>query len=196
MVRRGLMAMLATYADMEVVGEARGGEQAAALAVRLNPDVVLMDLVMPGMDGVEATRRLRASRPDAQVIALTSFKERELVEGVIKAGAIGYLLKDISGDELAAAIRAAAARRPTLAPEAAQALMQAARQPEAADYDLTRSEREVLGWIVKGLSKKEIALRLVVCESTVKYHASNILSKLGVSSRAEVISRALRENLA
>ena len=125
MVRRGLAAFLKVQTDLELVGEANGGEEAVRLCGQLHPDVVLMDLVMPRMDGAEATRAIRERCPEIQVIALTSFKEKELVEGALQAGAIGYLLKNISSDELADAIRAAHAGRPTLAPEAAQVLIQA-----------------------------------------------------------------------
>jgi len=142
-VRSGLSTFLMTCDDMELVGEASSGEQALRLCPRVEPDVVLMDLVMPGMDGATATRKIREQCPDIQVIALTSFKEQELVQGALQAGAIGYLLKDVSADELANAIRAAYAGKPTLAPEAAQALIQAARLPaDRVGFDLTEREKE------------------------------------------------------
>ena len=194
-VRSGLGAFLLVYDDLELVGEASGGEEAVRLCEKVQPDVVLMDLVMPGMDGAAATHAIRERCPHVQVIALTSFKEKELVQGALEAGAIGYLLKNVSADELAGAIRAAHAGRPTLAPEAAQALIQAAAQPPAPGYDLTPRELEVLSLMVEGLSNPDIAERLVVSRSTVKFHVSSILSKMGVESRTEAVAQALKHDL-
>ncbi len=194
-VRSGLSAFLLAYDDLELVAEAGSGPEAVRLAERTKPDVVLMDLVMPGMDGAATTRAVREVCPSAQVIALTSFKEQDLVQGALAAGAIGYLLKNLSADELAAAIRSARAGRPTLAPEAAQALIHAATHPPEPGSDLTEREREVLALMVKGLNNVEIADRLVVSRSTVKVHVSNILSKLGVSSRTEAVALAVEHKL-
>ncbi len=194
-VRSGLGAFLLVYDDLVLVGEAGSGKEAIEKCGVLKPDVILMDLVMPGMDGAQATQAIREQYPDVQVIALTSFKEEELVKNVLQAGAIGYLLKNVSADELADAIRAAHAGRPTLAPEAAQALIQATRRPLEPGFDLTERELEVLGLLVDGLSNPDIAEKLVVSRSTVKFHVSSILSKLGVSSRTEAVSLALKQKL-
>ena len=195
-VRSGLATFLMTCDDMELVGEAESGEQALARCPLLKPDVVLMDLVMPGMDGATATRRLREVCPDVQVIVLTSFKEQELVQGALQAGAIGYLLKDVTAAELASAIRAASMGKPTLAPEAAQALIQATRYPaEKVGFDLTEREREVLALMVEGLNNNQIAQRLVVSPSTAKFHVSSVLSKLGATTRTEAVAIALQNKL-
>ena len=194
-VRSGLSAFLMVFDDLEFVGEAGSGEEAVRMCDEAKPDVVLMDLVMPGMDGAQATKAIREKRPDIQVIALTSFKEQELVQGALEAGAIGYLLKNVDADELAGAIRAAHAGRPTLAPEAAQALIQASKRPAERRYDLTEREGEVLELMVEGLTNPEIAARLVVSKSTVKFHVSSILSKLGASGRTEAVAMALQKEL-
>jgi NarL family two-component system response regulator LiaR len=195
-VRSGLSTFLMTNDDMELVAEVASGEKAINLCVEASPDVILMDLVMPGMDGATATRKIREKCPEIQVIALTSFKDKDLVQGALQAGAIGYLLKDVSADELANAIRAAFAGKPTLAPEATEALIQATRHPaEKIGFDLTDREREVLALMVEGLNNNQIADRLVVSSSTAKFHVSSILSKLGAASRTEAVSIALQNNL-
>jgi NarL family two-component system response regulator LiaR len=195
MVRRGLATFLMVYDDLELVGEAADGKTALRLCGQATPDVVLMDMVMPGMDGVTATRAMRQHYPGVQVIALTSFKEEELVQNALQAGAIGYLLKDVSADELAQAIRAAHAGRVTLSPEAAQALAYAATHTLPPGHDLTERERDVLALLVEGLSNTQIADRLVVSPSTIKSHVSHILAKLGVASRTEAAALAIRHRL-
>jgi NarL family two-component system response regulator LiaR len=195
MVRRGLGAFLKVHADLELVGEATDGPEALRVCDQVKPDVILMDLVMPAMGGPATTKAIRDKCPHVQVIALTSFQEKELVREALEAGAISYLLKNVSADELAQAIRAAYAGRSTLAPEALQVLVQSANEPMAPQYDLTPREQEVLALLVEGLSNPQIAERLVVTRSTAKAHVSNILSKLGVSNRAEAIRVALEERL-
>jgi two-component system, NarL family, response regulator LiaR len=195
MVRRGLATFLKVFDDLELAGEADSGQAALELCAKLQPDVVLMDMVMPDMDGAAATRLIRKQSPSIQVLALTSFKEETLVQSALQAGAIGYLLKDVSADDLAQAIRAAHAGRSTLSPEAAQALVHATSQPPAPGFDLTERERAVLALMVEGLNNTQIAGRLTVSPSTVKSHVSNILSKLGVASRTEAVTLALRNGL-
>ena len=195
MVRRGLATILKVFDDLELAGEAANGEDAIQLCTQVLPDVVLMDMVMPDMDGVTATRAIRQQFPALQVIALTSFKDRGLVQEALHAGAIGYLLKDVSADALAQAIRAAHAGRATLSPEAAQALVQAATQPPTPGHDLTERERDVLILMVEGLNNTQIADRLVVSPSTIKSHVSHVLAKLGVASRTEAAALAVRHGL-
>jgi NarL family two-component system response regulator LiaR len=195
MVRRGLAAYLVNERDIELVGEARDGREAVDICEQVQPDVILMDLVMPELGGAAATRIIRERWPQVQVIALTSFQERDLVQDALQAGAISYLLKNVSGADLAEAVRAAHAGRSTLAPEAIQALIQPAEPDSIPDYDLTPREREVLDLLVKGLTNPEIANRLVISRSTVKVHVSSILSKLGVSNRAEAIAMAIEHRL-
>jgi NarL family two-component system response regulator LiaR len=196
-VRSGLAAFLSIYDDLALVGEANDGAKAVNLCGQLRPDVVLMDLVMPNMDGAEATLAIRKHYPQIQVVALTSFKEDDLVKRVLEAGAIGYLLKNVSADELADAIRAAYAGRPTLSPEATQVLIRQARQSAFTQpgFDLTEREREVLVLMVEGLNNSEIADRLIISRSTVKFHVSNVLSKLQVASRMEAIGYAIKHKL-
>ena len=196
MVRRGLATFLTVFDDLQMVGEAESGKAAIQLCAQVLPDVILMDMVMPEMDGASATRAIRQQFPQVQVIALTSFKEGELIKNALEAGAIGYLLKDVSADELARAIRAAHAGRATLSPEVAQSLVETANQPPVPGLDLTEREREVLGLMIEGLNNTQIAGRLTVSPSTIKSHVSNILSKLGVASRTEAVTLALRHRIA
>lgn len=194
-VRSGLADFLLAFDDLELAGEAANGEDAVQICVREQPHVVLMDLVMEGMDGAEATKAIRQSCPDTHVIALTSFKDEDLVQRAIEAGAIGYLLKSVSARELAEAIRAAYKGRPTLAPEAAQALIHATTKPPELGHDLTPREREVLALMVDGLTNPEIAERLMISRSTVKHHVRGVLSKLGTSSRTEAVALAVKRGL-
>jgi NarL family two-component system response regulator LiaR len=195
MVRRGLATFLKAFDDLELAGEAADGDEAVRRCAEAQPDVVLMDLMMPGLDGVAATRVIRERFPTVRVLALTSFRDEGLVQRALQAGAIGYLLKNVSADDLASAIRAAHAGRPTLAPEATQALVQAAAHPPVPGQDLTPREREVLALMVQGLSNTAIAARLVVSPSTAKAHVSSILSKLGVTSRTEAVALAMQHHL-
>jgi len=194
-VRSGLSTVLSVNDDLKLVGEAGDGAEAIRLCESLQPDVVLMDLVMPEMDGVTATRIIKQSWPQIQVIALTSFKEKEYVEGAIKAGAGGYLLKNISAEELVNAVRRAVAGQPSLSPEAAQVLIQRVNEPEKPGHDLTDREKEVLTLMVKGLNNNEIAERLIISQSTAKFHVSNVLSKLGVAGRTEAVAIAVKYHL-
>ena len=184
-----------TFDDIELVAEADSGEEALRLCDKSQPDVILMDMVMPGMDGATATQAIRERYPQVQVIALTSFKEEDLVQRALQAGAISYLLKDTSDEKLGEAIRSAYAGHPTLAPEAAEALVHATTHPHKLGYDLTEREREVLGLMVEGLNNVDIAERLVISRATAKFHVSNILSKLNVTNRAEAIVLAVQNKL-
>jgi NarL family two-component system response regulator LiaR len=195
MVRRGLATFLKVFEDLQLVGEAENGETAIQLCAEVLPDVILMDMVLPVMDGATATRAIRRQFPQVQVIVLTSFKEGELIKNALEAGAIGYLLKDVSADELVDAIRAAHAGRATLSPEAAQALVETTNQPRTYGLDLTEREREVLALMIEGLNNTQIAGRLTVSPSTIKSHVSNILAKLGVASRTEAVTLALRNRI-
>jgi NarL family two-component system response regulator LiaR len=194
-VRSGLATFLRAYEDLELVGEAKNGREAVSLCHRKKPDVILMDLMMPEMDGIAATRVILADFPDVKIIAMTSFEEEQLVHGVLAAGAISYLLKNVTADELAKAIRDAVSGRSTLSPEAARVLVQATRPTKQPWGDLTEREQEVLNLVVQGQSNQQIAEAMVISIATVKAHISSILSKLGVSSRAEAIAYAIKNKL-
>jgi NarL family two-component system response regulator LiaR len=194
-VRRGLAAYLKTVPDLILAGEAANGQQAVDRCEEVQPQVILMDLVMPELGGADATRIIRQRWPEVQVIALTSFQEKELVQQAMRAGAISYLLKGVSGEELTEAIRAAAQGRSILAPEAVQALEQREVAGHSLGHDLTPREIDVLELLVKGLNNAQIAATLEISPATAKAHVSNILSKLGVSSRAEAVSVAIQQNL-
>jgi DNA-binding NarL/FixJ family response regulator len=193
-VRQGLRMFLALDDELDVVGEASNGEEALARARELQPDVVLMDLLMPVMDGVAATAAIRNELPDVEVIALTSVLDDEKVVGAVRAGAIGYLLKDTEADELRRAIKAAANGQVQLSPQAAARLVREVRLPESPE-SLTERETEVLRLLAQGQSNKEIARTLVIGEKTVKTHVSNILAKLGVPSRTQAALYAVRIGL-
>ncbi len=193
-VRQGLKMFLSLDPELEVVGEAANGEEAVRLARELRPDVVLMDLLMPVMDGITAIGIIRQEMPDVEVIALTSVLEDQSVVGAVRAGAIGYLLKDTQDEELRRAIKAASQGQVQLSPQAAARLMREMRQPDAPE-PLTEREQEVLVLLARGRANKEIARDLQIGEKTVKTHVSNILSKLGVQSRTQAALYAVRQGL-
>ena len=193
-VRQGLRMFLSLDPDLEVVGEAADGREALEAAHRLRPDVILMDLLMPVMDGITAIEQIREQLPEIEVIALTSILEDDKVVGAIRAGAIGYLLKDTQAEEINRAIKAAAAGQVQLSPEAAVRLVRELRAPESPE-SLTERETDVLRLLAKGFSNKEIARDLVIGEKTVKTHVSSVLSKLGVPSRTQAALYAVRIGL-
>ncbi len=193
-VRSGLSAFLMVSPDLELLGEAENGQEAVLRAGLLQPDVILMDLMMPVMDGVAAIQAIKRQYPAIQIIALTSFEEDELVQNALRAGAIGYLMKNVSARELAQAIRSAKAGKMTLSSEAAQALIRANLQAQETET-LTERELDVLKLMVDGLNNAEIAERLVISLSTVKYHISNILGKLGVDNRVAAVTLAIQRKL-
>jgi NarL family two-component system response regulator LiaR len=194
-VRSGFATFLKAYDDFELVGEAKNGLEAVNLCRQQVPDVILMDLIMPEMDGIAATKAILADYPQVKIIAMTSFEDEQLVQGVLAAGAISYLIKNVTSDELAKAIRDAVSGRSTLSPEAAKVLIQSTRPAKQPLFDLTDREQEVLTLVVQGQSNQQIADTLVISITTVKAHISNILSKLQVSSRTEAIAYAIKHKL-
>lgn len=196
-VRSGLRLFLLAFSDIELVAEAESATQALDLCQKFQPDVVLMDLVMPGIDGVTATAAIRQNYPQTQVIALTSFPEEKMVENVLAAGAMGYLLKNVSAADLAQAIREAHAGHRSLAPEASRALAAHEDQENnnSAGTVLTKREQEILSLMIKGRSNVEIGEQLFISRSTAKFHVSNILAKLNAASRAEAVAIAIRQHL-
>jgi DNA-binding NarL/FixJ family response regulator len=194
-VRQGLRMFLSLDEELEVVGEAEDGSAALRQAKDLHPDVVLMDMLMPVMDGVTATRAIRSELPDTEVIALTSVLDDSSVVGAVKAGAIGYLLKDTNAEELCRAIKAAAAGQVQLSPQAAARLVSEVRAPDVPPTTLSDRETEVLRLIARGKANKEIAAELMIGEKTVKTHVSSILNKLGVQSRTQAALYAVQSGL-
>jgi two-component system, NarL family, response regulator LiaR len=197
-IRKGIQALLAEIAEIEVVGEARDGEEAMALAKALKPDVILMDLVMPGVDGIQATRRITAAEDGPRILVLTSFAGDDKVFPAIKAGALGYILKDSEPEDLVEAIHQVHRGEPSLTPSIAQKLLKELRRPSArppTPDPLTDREMEVLHLVAKGLSNPEISQRLVIAEATVRTHVSNILSKLHLANRVQATLYALQEGI-
>jgi NarL family two-component system response regulator LiaR len=194
-VRQGLRAIIRVTADLELVGEADTGRTAVDLATTLRPDVVLMDLVMPELDGVTAIALIKRSQPAIRIIALTTFAEADLVLGAVQAGADGYLLKDVDVQELTGAIRMIHNGQPYLHPEATRHLLQATARPDPTPERLTGREQEVLAFVARGLTNRQIADALAISEKTVSVHVSNMLSKLGMASRTQAALYAVRIGL-
>jgi NarL family two-component system response regulator LiaR len=195
MLRSGLRQFIDTFDDLVLAGEARNGAEAVQQCLVDPPDVILMDMVMPVMDGMEATRQILQKNPEMKIIFLTSFQEQDLVKQALQSGAKGYLLKNASAEDLANAIRSAHAGRSTLAPEAVDALIRATRQKNTLGSDLSDRERQVLTLLVEGDSNAQIAEKLSISTATVKYHVGGIFSKLGVNSRSQAITLAWQQNL-
>jgi NarL family two-component system response regulator LiaR len=194
-VREGIAGFLNAFDDLELVGEARDGEEAVSLCGQVQPDVILMDIVMPGMDGIEATHQILAKYPEVRIVILTSFNDEDSVQNGLQAGAISYLLKNASIHEMSSAIRAAYQGKSVLAPEAAQALIKSRIRPPEPTYNLKERELEVLALLVTGMTNPQIAAELYLSRSTVKAHVSAILSKLGVESRTEAVVVAVEQGL-
>ncbi len=194
-VHVGITGIMEAFDGIELIGEAASGEVAVTMAKELQPDVILMDLRLPEMDGIETTRQIKTLYPEIQVIVLTSYENTADIQKALSAGAVGYLLKNVSATELESAIRSAAQGHKTLAPEAAQALIEYSHIKEVAGKNLTDREIEVLGFLAQGFSNSQIAAKLVVSPFTVKAHVSNILGKLGVNTRAEAAAYAVQHHL-
>ena len=194
-IRTGIVYSLSAFHDLELVGEASSGQEALEFCSETQPDVVLMDMLMPGMDGVQTTQAIKKQHPHVQVLALTSFHDKERVQRAMQVGAAGYLVKGVSASELAEAIRLAHAGQTILSPEATEAFIKPDESRAGLGHDLTEREREVLALLVKGSSNAEIAQRLTITISTTKHHVSAILSKLGAASRAEAVALALEHGL-
>ena len=194
-VRSGLSKFLMVNKDLELVAEASDGAEALQLAGLHQPDVILMDLMMPGMDGITATRLIHQKFPQIKIIALTSFSEQNMVQGALQAGATGYLQKNVTAADLGNAIRSAHVGRMTLSPEAVQVLANAGTQTHIQGNELTERERDVLKGMVDGLNNNEIAEKLVISLGTVKFHISNIFQKLGVDSRVEAVKLSIEQKL-
>jgi NarL family two-component system response regulator LiaR len=194
-VRSGLTKFIMVNKDLKLIGEASDGAEAIQMVSLHKPDVVLMDLMMPGVDGITATREIHQKYPQVKVIVLTSFAEQNMVQGALQAGAIGYLQKNITAKELGNAVRSAYAGKMTLSEEATQVLAQSVAQPQIHGEQLTERERDVLKCMTEGLNNNEIAEKLVISLGTVKFHISNIFHKLGVNSRVEVVKMAIEQKL-
>jgi two-component system, NarL family, response regulator LiaR len=195
LVRNGINTLLGVYDDIEVIGEAGNGREAVEICEKVKPDIVLMDLIMPEVNGIEATRKILKNWPSVKVVTLTSFIDKKLIEDSLKAGAIGYILKNISGDNLVATIRDADKGKSRLSSEASDFLISNLKSPTSSRYQLTNQEKNIMACLVEGLSNKKISQKLVLSLSTVKFHVSNILSKLEASNRTEAISIAIKNNL-
>lgn len=194
-VRSGLSKFLIVNKDLKLVGEASDGAEAVQMVALHKPDVVLMDLMMPGMDGIAATREIHQKHPTIKIIVLTSFSDQNMVQGALQAGAIGYLQKNVTAKELGIAIRSAYEGKMTLSAEAAHVLAHSVAQPQIHGEQLTERERDVLKSMVEGLNNREIADALVISLGTVKFHISNIFHKLGVDSRVEAVKLAIEQKL-
>lgn len=195
MVRSGLKNFIYGFDWMEPVGEAGNGQEAVDFCSQHEVDIVLMDMIMPKMNGSEATRRIMALNKPLKIIILTSFQEQDMVEQALMAGATGYLLKNVSADELAEAIRSVYDGRPTLSPEATTALIESARRRHSKDFDLTSRELEVLALLVEGLSNRSISNQLNLSIATVKFHLGNIFDKLSAHNRVEAVTIAIENDL-
>jgi NarL family two-component system response regulator LiaR len=193
--RDGVKALLSIYEDLDYAGGANNGKEAVEMCKKIKPDVVLMDIEMPVMDGIDAASIIREENPAIKIIALTSFADKKLVGAAIKAGAISYILKNVSPDKIAETIRDAFAGKSNLSPEATQAIIEEVKEPSPNKFSFTKQEMNILNLIVKGYSNKTIASKLYISQHTVKFHIGNILSKLGAETRTEAAAIATRNKL-